>query len=102
MGELADQPDEYFTQEYAVLFFAFATGDLQTHTRERREHRVFRVLLDMISGLEQRLVDGSEEDAVHVASLVCLPGVCLVPTYTDAVLRSKRASPMRELTTQRA
>ncbi|KIM75190.1 hypothetical protein PILCRDRAFT_681578 [Piloderma croceum F 1598] len=52
MGELADQPDESFTQE------------------ERREHRVFRVLLDMISGLEQRLVDGSEEDAVHVASLI--------------------------------
>jgi hypothetical protein len=83
-------------------FLAFATGDLQIHARERREHRVFRILLDMISGLEQRLVDGSEEDAVHVAGLVCLPGVFLVPTCTDTLLRYKMASPIRELTTQKA
>jgi hypothetical protein len=82
---------------------AFAAGDLQTHTRERWEHCVFRVLLNMILGLEQRLMDGSKEDAVHIASLVCLPGVSLVLTCTDAVLlRSKRVSPMRELTTRRA
>lgn len=40
-------------------------------TRERREHRVFRQLLQMIPGLEQRLVSGSNEDIIHIGELVC-------------------------------
>ena len=40
--------------------------------RERREHRVFRQLLQMIPGLEDRLMEGSNEDIVHIAELVAL------------------------------
>lgn len=38
--------------------------------RERREHRIFRTLLQMIPGIEERLMEGSDEDVVHVAELV--------------------------------
>jgi len=38
--------------------------------RERREHRVFQQLLQMIPGLEDRLMSGSADDVVHIADLV--------------------------------
>jgi hypothetical protein len=41
-----------------------------TVNRERREHRVFRLLLQMIPGMEDRLMEGSEEDVAHMAELV--------------------------------
>jgi len=52
MGELLDQPEDTFTHE------------------ERREHRIFKILLQMIPGLEERLMEGSNEDVVHVAELI--------------------------------
>ena len=39
--------------------------------RERREYRVYRSLLCMIPGLEERLVNGSDEETRMVADLVC-------------------------------
>lgn len=39
--------------------------------RERREHHVFKQLLQAIPGLEERLMKGSDEDIVLVADLVC-------------------------------
>jgi hypothetical protein len=38
--------------------------------RERHKHRVFGVLLQMVPGLEERLMDGTEEDVVFVAEMV--------------------------------
>jgi hypothetical protein len=38
--------------------------------RERREHRVFRQMLQAIPGLEARLMGGSEEEVVFIADLV--------------------------------
>jgi len=52
LGELADKDPESFTHE------------------ERREHRVFQQLLLSVPGLETRLMDGSDEDAGHVAELL--------------------------------
>jgi hypothetical protein len=52
MGELADQPEETFTSE------------------ERREHKIFQILLQMVPGLEARLMEGSDQDTVHVAELI--------------------------------
>ncbi|KIM89596.1 hypothetical protein PILCRDRAFT_60503 [Piloderma croceum F 1598] len=52
MGELADNPDEIFTHE------------------ERREHRIFCILLQMVPGLEERLMEGFNEDVAHIADLV--------------------------------
>jgi len=50
--ELATQPDKIMTEE------------------ERGEHRVFKLLIQMISGLENRLIEGSDEDVAHIAELV--------------------------------
>jgi hypothetical protein len=38
--------------------------------RERREHRVFQQLLQMVPGLEERLLEGSDEDVIHIGELV--------------------------------
>lgn len=40
--------------------------------RKRKEYRVFRQLVQMIPGFEERLMTGSEEDVLHFADLVCL------------------------------
>ena len=45
--------------------------DSDNLTRERREHRVFNVLLQMIPGLQDRLVEASAEEMVHIGDLVC-------------------------------
>jgi len=38
--------------------------------RERREHRIFDRMLQMIPGLEKRLFEGSNEEVVMIAELV--------------------------------
>ena len=40
--------------------------------RQRREHRVFQALLQMIPGLEDRLMGGSESDVMGIAESVCV------------------------------
>jgi len=39
--------------------------------RERKEHRVFTKLLQMVPGLEDRLMNCTEEEVVFIAELVC-------------------------------
>jgi hypothetical protein len=39
--------------------------------RQRREHHVFGVLIQMVPGLETRLMEGLEEDLVSIAEMVC-------------------------------
>jgi hypothetical protein len=41
--------------------------------RERREHRVFTKLLQMIPGMEERIMNSSEEEVTFVADLVRAP-----------------------------
>lgn len=72
MGELAEQSAETFTHE-CVTFSSFHHKDLLTQrciNRERREHSVFQRLLEMVPGLEERLVDASDESVAHIAELV--------------------------------
>lgn len=38
--------------------------------RQRREHRIFNVLLQMVPGLEDRLMEGSGEDLLTIAAMV--------------------------------
>ena len=38
--------------------------------RQRREHRVFAVLLQMVPNLEARLMEGDDDDVVAIADLV--------------------------------
>jgi len=51
-GEYADKPEESFTHE------------------ERREYGVYRLLLQIIPGLEECLLNGSEEEIMHIADLI--------------------------------
>lgn len=41
------------------------------NSRERREHEVFKQLLQITPGLEERLMTGSEEEVLHICDLVC-------------------------------
>jgi hypothetical protein len=54
--------------------------------RERREHRVFTKLLQMVPGLEERLMNSSEEEVVFVADLVCLDHN-LIPSMPLTLIR---------------
>jgi hypothetical protein len=69
MKELADESNNPFTHEYIFI----TTECIQrSHwlIRELRERRVFKQLLVMIPGLEERLMDSSAEDIVHIGELV--------------------------------
>ncbi|KAF8190092.1 hypothetical protein BJ912DRAFT_850336 [Pholiota molesta] len=53
MGELSEEPEEAFTAQ------------------QRREHKVFHLLLRIVPGLEERLMTAdSEQDIHHIASLL--------------------------------
>jgi hypothetical protein len=71
MGELADEPEETFTVEYVFTRDLMdSMSYIQVLLRERREHRVFLNLLHMAPGLEERLLQGSEEETRMIADLV--------------------------------
>jgi hypothetical protein len=53
-----------------VIFFYF---------RQRREHRVFATLLQIIPGLEERLLGGSGDDVIRIAKLVCVVSHVIYP-----------------------
>lgn len=68
IGEFPAQPEETFTHE--CVLFPLAWMFIYLFTRQRRENRIFTLLLQMVPGLEERLVGGSEENVLHVAELV--------------------------------
>jgi hypothetical protein len=70
MGELPEQAEDTFTHEY-VVGFRPRSKLVDICSGEHREHRIFQQLLQMIPGLEERLLNGSSENLVHVAELVC-------------------------------
>jgi hypothetical protein len=56
----------------------------------------------MIPGLEERIVEGSEEDTLHVAELVRqLPSLYLSTPETPTCNSCRRELPMQDLMTQR-
>ena len=67
MGELADEPEEAFTSS---CVFVCPSCSILTCRRERREHLVFQSLLQMVPGLEARLMEGTEDDVLHIGELV--------------------------------
>jgi len=71
MGELAEEPEEVFTYEYVAFAHPFLLFcQILHYRRQRREHRVFDALLQMIPGLEDRLINGSEEDVGAISESV--------------------------------
>jgi hypothetical protein len=50
-----------------------SSSDHMPLSRQRREHRVFGTLLQMVPGLEERLMEGSEDDVVAIAEMASHP-----------------------------
>ncbi|KAG1734250.1 uncharacterized protein EDB91DRAFT_1238450 [Suillus paluster] len=67
MGELAEIPDENFTAE------------------EQHEHRIFQELLKSVAGLEERLMQGGDDEVDLIAELITPKGQSLVPPLTHNV-----------------
>ena len=71
MGEQSEEPDESFTaQSRRPATHSCLIVDLHPAFRQRREHHVLHVLLQMVPGLEDCLVEGSEDDLVSIAAMV--------------------------------
>jgi len=70
MGDLADKPEDSFTHEYVLFVYRSCTHVSDLFARERREHRIFNLLIQMIPGLQERLMDASAEEVVHIGDLV--------------------------------
>jgi hypothetical protein len=49
--------------------------------RQRREHRVFQALLQMVPGLEERLVEGSDDEVVAIAETVSYGCIAIQMLY---------------------
>jgi hypothetical protein len=58
------------TAEYVVYFHEPVLVNECNPSREKREHHVFKSLLQMIPGLEQRLMETSEEEIGLIGDLV--------------------------------
>lgn len=50
---------------------SFWTAFVNWSLKQRREHGVFKVLLQIIPSLETRLIDGSDDDVGTIAKMVC-------------------------------
>jgi hypothetical protein len=73
MGELADTPEENFTAEYVTLLQIMCNMFNQVYIpRERREHRIFQELLKSVAGLEERLMQGGDDEVDIVAELASI------------------------------
>jgi hypothetical protein len=69
--------------------------------RERQEDRIFRALLKLCHGLEDRLADAEPEEVQLIGDLVCAIYVILSKMHHPLVYRFRRASTLLELMTQR-
>jgi hypothetical protein len=59
------------TSIFHLYFCVCVVSDLSLFNRQRREHRVYEALLQMVPGLEERLMNGNEGDMGNIAELVC-------------------------------
>jgi hypothetical protein len=48
----------------------YSHSDCMHTYRQRQEHCVFQVLLQMVPGLEKHLMEGSEDDVMRIAGMV--------------------------------
>ena len=90
LGELAEEPEEAFTAECALIPNIYLVL-LIHYGRERREHRVFGVLLQMVPGLESRLMSSDGDNVIHIADMVSMIVMSIVYPFTYlALLASER------------
>ena len=90
MGELAEELEEAFTTECALIPNIYLVL-LIHYGRERREHHVFGVLLQMVPGPESQLMSGDGDDVIHIADMVSMIVMSIVYPFTYlALLASER------------
>ena len=71
-GELLEKPEDMFMHEFVVFLGLLQCIANAACAREWREHRIFQALLLMVLGLEERLMQSSNEAVIHIAELVCV------------------------------
>ena len=81
LGKLAEEPEEAFTTECTLIPNKYLVL-LIHYGRERREHRVFSVLLQMVPGLESQLMNGDEDKVIDIADMVSMIVMTTVYSYT--------------------
>jgi hypothetical protein len=77
--EPVDDMDVALRAEFVIFFHHGTTFAECNCPREKREHDVFKSLLRLIPGLEQRLMEASEEEIEMIAELVCVD-VLFIPS----------------------
>jgi hypothetical protein len=70
--------------------------------REQEEHRAFKLLILTIPGLEDRLVEGSDEDVAHIAEQVSAFHSNIEPIPLNHLRRFRKALRVRDQTIPRA
>ena len=90
LGELAEEPEEAFTTECTLIPNIYLVL-LIHYGRERQEHHVFGVLLQMVPGLESWLMSGDGDDVIHITDMVSMIVMSIVYPFTYlALLASER------------
>ena len=85
LGKLAEEPEEALTVECALISNIYLVL-LIHYGRERQEHCVFGILLQMVPGLESRLMNGNEDEVIHTADMVNMIVMSTVYSFTYLVL----------------
>ena len=71
MGELADEPDEFFTAKCIYATARHLSNSAGWYSiRQRHEHHVFQKLLGMTPGLEEHLMNGSDTEVLEITEHV--------------------------------
>lgn len=101
--ERAEEPEESFTPEYVTFATAFLLILVESLYifRERREYKVYRQLLQMVPGLEERLVSGSDEEVTHIGDLVCIALTVFLSVSFQIPCRFKKGPRPPDQTIQR-
>lgn len=105
MGELAEQPGKILTLEFVLAFVPPISSPLmivERIHREQEEHRAFKLLILTIPGLEDRLVEGSDEDVAHIAEQVSAFHSNIEPIPLNHLRRFRKALRVRDQTIPRA
>jgi hypothetical protein len=71
--EEANEPEECFIKELGVyLLYLLSLHSQSAMLRQKREYNVYRQLLKMVPLLEEHLLNGSKEEILHIADMICL------------------------------
>ena len=91
LGELAEELEESFAVECTLISNIYLVL-LIHYGRERWEHHVFGVLLQMVPGLETQLMNGDKDQVVHTTDKVNMILMSTVYLFTYLVLLASEST----------